>query len=110
MWHMEFPRIPYTRRTNRRFNYQPVYFDPEMDDLQHRVNMARGETSNEQTYGDNIRRGFRSFGNAHANRYNHELRKSKIRMWLLVLFFGVLAWYVFQSDLIFRIFEAFING
>lgn len=107
---MELPRIPFNRKTNRRYNYQPVYYDPLKEDLDQRVRKAKGESGNPEDYAENIRQGFRAQQNQYGNRYNQELKKSKIRTILLVMVFSVLVYQILQSDLILRIFEAFANG
>lgn len=104
---MEFPRIPFNRKTHRRFNYQPVYYDPDKEDLEQRVKAAKGESDD---HAENIRRGFRSYDRAYGNRYNQELRKSKIRTYLLVATFAYIFYRLLTSDVILKIFEAFING
>lgn len=107
---MELPRIPFNRKTNRRYNYQPVYYDPLKEDLDQRVRKAKGETGGSDNYAENIRQGFRAQQNQYGNRYNQELKKSKIRTFVLVIVFAVLVYQLLQSDLILRIFEAFAHG
>jgi hypothetical protein len=104
---MEFPRIPFHRKTHRRYNYQPIYYDPQKEDLDQRVKMAKGESDN---YAENIRKGFRSYERAYGNRYNEELRKSKIRTYILVAAFSYLFYRIFTSEIILKVFEAFIDA
>lgn len=107
---MELPRIPFHRKTNRRYNYQPVYYDPNKEDLENRVRKARGDTNTTSDYAENIRQGFRAQQSMYGNRYNQELKRSRIRTFILIIVFGILVYQLMRSDLILRLFEAFAHG
>jgi len=60
---MEFRRLDYGRRTNRKFNYKPRYYDEDMEDLHERAERTQkirdGDNSME-SYSERIKHGYRT--------------------------------------------------
>ena len=108
---MEFPRITYGRRGHKRFNYKPVFYDPDKEDLENRVEKAKAEMTGEfdfQGYKKRLEASFRNRQSIPDDPFARQLKMvSRIRFWLIAVVLGSLAYLVFYTNTISIIFEAF---
>lgn len=108
---MEFPRITYGRRGHKRFNYKPVFYDADKEDLDNRVERAKAEASGEYSaegFQKRLEASFRNRQTLPEDPYARQLKSvSRIRYILIVAILGSMAYLVFYTNTISIIFEAF---
>jgi len=110
---MEFRRLDYGRRTNRKFNYKPRYYDEDMEDLHERAERTQkirdGDNSME-SYSERIKHGYRTKQTPEKKEVNQALWISRLRFILIASILGMLLYLFFYTDVINTIFEAFSNA
>lgn len=109
---MDFGRTQMGRRTNRRFNYRPMYYDADREDLQDRVKQAEMAAKGEydpKGFEDRIRRRFRNQG-VQSNSNHNFISGSKPRLLFIILVIGLMFYLTFYSRAFSVIFEAFYNA
>jgi len=110
---MDFGRVQIGRRANKRFNYRPMYYNEDLDDLHTRVKRAEMEKSGEfdaNGFKDRIRSGYRNKTGQYSNEYNVVASGAKVRVFFIALALGLLCYLVFYTRTFSTIFEAFYNA
>jgi len=110
---MEFRRIEFGRRTNRKFTYTPRYYDEDMEDLHERVERGkkiRDGITEMDTYAERIKHGFRTKQKPAKEGANQALWVSRLRVIVIAAILGMLFYLFFYTDVIIVIFEAFSNA
>jgi len=111
---MELPRVTFGRRGNKRYNYKPRYYDEDKEDLQDRVERAKAEASGNYSAEGSRRRLQSAFKNRKSTPIDPLAQKqkmvSRIRVFLIALVLGAVAYLAFYTNAISIIFEAFNNG
>lgn len=110
---MEFPRIQYGRRTNRRFDYKPRFYDEGKEDLDERVDRARKERdglNGEQDFEQRIRYAYQRRDLTPSSAVDNARVISRLRVLAIATILGLLFYLLFYTDVIYVIFEAFDNA
>ncbi len=99
---MEFSRVKMGRRNNKRFNYKPRYYDEDRENLHNRKELIKAEvTGDYSAEGSKLR-----IQTAYKNRGVRPLDPaaqqqrvvSRIRILLIALILGSIAYMVFYTD------------
>jgi hypothetical protein len=107
MFGLNFTRLPKPRK----FNYKPVYYDEDMEDLHERVARAKSkkEINSNKTaveIKENIRNNFKRKYESEYSSTPDTFRKMRILLIAIVL--GVILYQVFNSELIDKIITGFL--
>ncbi|MCB0734118.1 MAG: hypothetical protein H6608_09115 [Flavobacteriales bacterium] len=109
---MDFGRVSFGRRANRRFQYRPRYYDPDKEDLDIRVSRAHMESTGEynpEGFENRIRQGFQQRSTLYTSEYNVIRQGARIRTILIILALGLVFYLTFYTNAFGVIFEAFYN-
>lgn len=110
---MDFGRVQFGRRANRRFNYRPVYYDEDKEDLQDRVEKARMKatgTYRPEGFKERIKNGYKYQLGAYSTPYHMVASGSKARFLFILIIVGLTFYLAFYSQVFSVIFEAFYNA
>ena len=79
----------------KRFNYSPMYYDEQKEDLEQRTQQIKQDMGVEQgdTYVPKIRKG--QMGNYYRRKRKQIERRSNMRIFILILFLAIAAWLLF---------------
>ena len=97
MINLRFSRLP----KHRKFNYTPVYYDEQKEELDARVQQAKREIGalqlDENAAKDNIRKLYKS--KQHSNRYTSSAQKGYLlKMALIIMILSAITYKLIQSD------------
>jgi len=107
---MDFGRIQMGRRANKRFNYRPMYYDADKEDLKERVNKAEMSASGKyKTSGfeKRIKHGFKNQAGNYTNQYNVVTSGGRVRLLFIIIVIGLTFYLTFYTRVFSVIFEAF---
>jgi|SRR5210317_949096 hypothetical protein len=108
---MELPRVKMGRRSNKRFNYTPRYFDEEKEDLENRIEKIKAEVTgnySKEGFEKRLRAGFKNREKEVSDPGAQQaLLVSRLRVLLLVVVFSMIAYMVFYTNTIEVIFQGF---
>ena len=107
---MKLPRFIKLPEHNK-FNYTPVYYDPKKEALEAKINKYKAEKEAEEKgeYKPDFKGKFVSPTRRSMTRKHN--RSSNLRLLVIILFLGVLAFYVMQkADLISEMFNVLFSG
>ena len=110
---MDFGRIQMGRRANKRFNYRPMYYDEDKEELQDRVVKAKMEASGKYEpdgFEERIKNGYKYRSNAYSSSYNVVSSGSRVRFLFILCTLGLLFYLAFYTETFSIIFEAFYHG
>jgi hypothetical protein len=107
MFGLNFSRLP----TPRKFNYKPMFYDPNMDDLKERVKKAKiemgeGPKRDVNQIKENIKLNFQKKYHAEYSQTPEIFRK--LRVFLIAIILGFITYHVFNSSLIDIIIQGFL--
>ncbi len=107
MFGLNFSRLP----TPRKFNYKPMFYDPNMDDLKERVKKAKiemgeGPKRDVNQIKENIKLNFQKKYHAEYSQTPEIFRK--LRVFLIAIILGFITYHVFNSSLIDKIIQGFL--
>lgn len=108
MFGLNFSRLPRPRK----FNYKPVYYDEDMEDLHERVAKAKSEKEiNSNKTAEEVKESIR---NNFRRKYESEYSSTpetfrKLRVFLIAIVLGVIVYQVFNSELIDKIITGFLS-
>ena len=79
----------------KKFNYSPMYYDEQKEDLEQRTQQIKQDMGVEQgdTYAPKIRKG--QMGNFYRRKRKQIERRSNMRIFILILFLALAAWLLF---------------
>ena len=79
----------------KRFNYSPMYYDEQKEDLEQRTQQIKQDMGVEQgdTYVPKIRKG--QMDNYYRRKRKQIERRSNVRIFILILFLAIAAWLLF---------------
>lgn len=79
----------------KRFNYIPFYYDERKEDLEQRTRQIKQDLGLEKgdSYVPKIRKG--QMGNFYNRKKKQVERRSNIRLFILILFLALAAWFLF---------------
>ena len=110
---MDLGRVKFGRRANKRFNYRPMYYDPDMEDLRHRVKNAEMERTgvyDEKGFKERIRTGYKNKTGQYSSQYNVVASGARVRVLFIALALGVLCYLIFYTRTFSSIFESLYNA
>ncbi|MFT4522116.1 MAG: hypothetical protein ACI8ZN_001056 [Bacteroidia bacterium] len=107
---MAFERVKFGRRANRRFNYQPIYYDADREELTSRVEQIKDNKSNKvEGYQARIKASYQRRNVAYNSDYNYIKSAARLRQLAIAILLGLALYLVFQTNTFSIVYDAFYN-
>ncbi|MCB9261089.1 MAG: hypothetical protein H6607_01770 [Flavobacteriales bacterium] len=106
---MELPRVKIGRRHHKQFNYIPVFYDEDKEDLHNRIEKAKSERDGTvEGFENRIRMAYKHRDVVPIDNHARKMKLvSQLRVLMFVIVFSMIAYLVFYTNTINIIFEAF---
>ena len=96
---------------HRKFNYNPVYFDPRKEALEEKIKKIKEEKegSEDGDYKPDFKGKFKSSNRVNVTRKHN--KSANLRLLVIILFLGAIVFYIMQkADLISYMFNVLFSG